>query len=399
MNFNKIGEYSLLLLLVILTSCSNRKPESATDQSMVNVSTDTVALEDSTSSAEVNEKIVQKKLKSGDYGVVKGLVTYVDIAEVGPSFIYVNVNGNPMEIVDWTGVDGYAGIHDSLVGKEVVVKYLYKEFFEEVDIHINDTSVRAYNDFVTEEDKSKYINSKRVDGVISWNGRGVSGDSPSKYGITKADGSEVVVVGWVYEDLFLEIDGKQATVYYTHESGRYATLIRSPQNKKDTQSEIDFIKEKFSTITSKMDVGEYANTEFEVEGIGVVAQYKRAMDGDELRFMSLAYCSDHGCDKTSYYFWDKQVILEFVENSYWVGNTDEIFEKRNYYYDLEQVRSIEREISGPGGYDKVKKQLASKVQRTLPLGQPFDMDKITTYFDISKEQAQRNTFIFFPDNN
>jgi hypothetical protein len=93
------------------------------------------------------------------------------------------------------------------------------------------------------------------------------------------------------------------------------------------------------------------------------------------------------------------VILEFVENSYWVGNTDEIFEKRNYYYDLEQVRSIEREISGPGGYDKVKKQLASKVQRTLPLGQPFDMDEITTYFDISKEQAQRNTSIFFPDNN
>ncbi len=148
-----------------------------------------------------------------------------------------------------------------------------------------------------------------------------------------------------------------------------------------------------------MDAKEYNITEFDVDGNGEIVRYKRAMDGDHLRFMSLAYCSDHGCDKTSYYFWDEQLLFEYQENSHWVGNTDKVYERRNYYYDLEQIRSIEREMSGGGGYDKVKKQLAAKAQTTLPLGQPFDMDEIIIYFDISQEQVHRNTAIFFPDNN
>lgn len=412
MKFFTLSTYTIFSFLLV--SCSNEKAQSTTDQSAVIINADsavdavvsTVADSISGDDTEVIEEIALNKLKHGDYGVVKGIINSVQYAEMGSTRFDADVNGANMHFIDWTGTDGFTGVTKSMIGQELVIKYLYLEFLEEVDLHVNDTSVRSDWDrqnspIVTEEDKAK-PNLQKIDGVISWtmNEYGVSGDiDPSEYGIIKADGTKAEITGRVHEDLFLKLNGKEATVYYYASSELGVVTVTSPLKKEASQTKIDFIREKFGTITSKMETGEYTNTEFDVDGNGEVVQYKRAMDGDQLRFMSLAYCSDHGCDKTSYYFWDDQLIFEFQESSHWVGNTDKVSEKRNYYYDLEQIRSIEREMSGGGGYDKVKKQLAGKAQTTLPLGQPFDMNKIIIYFDISEEQAQKNTNIFFPDNN
>lgn len=387
---------SFTVLAVIIASCSAKNQEStATDQNTVKTTIDSIPNENIDTI--VVTEIQQKELKSGDTVIVKGILENVMIAELGPSYIHVDVNGNVMIFEDWTDVDGYGGVSEAMIGKKVVVKYLYFEIFEEEDLHVNGKSVRGeYGSIVSEEDKNQ-PGIVKVEGVLTFlEEDGVSGDSPSLYTIIKANGTDLKVTGWVYEELF-KYNEKQATVYGYPSASINAIEVKIELNRETTETKLDFIKEKFSTITSHMKSGDYTNIEFEVDGNGVVAQYRRAMEGEELRFISVAYCSDHGCDKTSYYFWGDQLIFSFVENSHWVGNTDNIYEKRSYYYDLEEIKCLEREISGEGGFDAVKKQLAGKAQTTLPHGKFFDRESIQNFVDLTEEVALKAPYIFFPE--
>ena len=66
---------------------------------------------------------------------------------------------------------------------------------------------------------------------------------------------------------------------------------------------------------------------------------------------------------------------------------------------MEHIQALEREITGTGGYDAVKKQLTNETQTDLPVGPSFDMDEIISFLDISEEQAKKYSYPFFPDDN
>ncbi len=403
---------ALTIFGLFFVSCGNEKANSTTEQNTVSSRNNSSTVDSITrivtnnepsttidTSVVKEEEVSPKQLKSGDYAVVKGILNRVEESEYGPSWLRVDVNGTFMKFEG-----SYAKGQDSMIGQELVITYVYLEFLNEADIHLNDTSVRSGWDgggIVTEEDKNQ-PGLQKVEGVISWTSHeyGVSGDiSPSEYGLIKADGTKIKITGRVYEELFLKLNGKQASVYYYPSSEMLVSTINNPLKKKDSQTKLDFIREKSSTITNNIEAQKYTNTEFEIDGNSAVARYKRAMDGDELRFMSLSYDSGYGSVKTSYYFWGGQLIFEFIEEFARVDDKDKVYEKRNYYYDMEHIHSLERELSGSGGYEAVKKQLSNKQQTTLPPGQPFNLDLIATYFDVSEKRAKRYPYIFFPDDN
>lgn len=411
---------AFLVVIICLTSCSNEKSQATTDQSMVTASVDSASIDDtsvdSTSiktgvsitfdsltkiepKAAVIQEVPQKGMESRDYAIVKGVLKQISIPEMGPTHVYLDVNGlEEFEGLPYSGYEitgkAYA---EAMIDQEVVLKYLYMGYNEEADLHVDNVSIREYDQLTTEQAENQGL--LKIEGVISWSmhENGVSGDfRMSRYDIIQADGSVVEVKGWVYEDIFSELNGKQVTAYVYPTYNLYTEEIKNVLKKKPTQTELEFVKEKVDTINSKMDAEAYTAIACEVDGTkGKVAHFKRSMDGDQLRFISVAYCTDLGCDKTSYYFWDYQLIFELIENEHSVGNTDSIYEKRNYYYDLAQIKSMEREMSGTEGYEEVKKQLTDMEYAVLTPGQPFNLDNIVTLFDLTVKRAQKDTYIFF----
>lgn len=160
----------------------------------------------------------------------------------------------------------------------------------------------------------------------------------------------------------------------------------------EVEEQIKFIREKFGTITTNRDNGNYSTIKFTVDDGGEFINYERSNKDDEVKFFSISYCSDHGCETTSYYFWDDQLIFRFIESSSWVGNTDEVYEKRTYYLDEIEIRCLEREHSGTGGYDKVKAQLAKIKQQTLDCSDTFDRSTISGLLNLTEDKAEEFFF-------
>ena len=223
----------------------------------------------------------------------------------------------------------------------------------------------------------------KVEGILT--AKYKSGDTPETYTITTEAG-EVISFESFVTDEYLAKNGDEVVVYYdVRTTTRVFTLDKV--DAKDVKSQITFIREKFSLINSKIASGAYTTSEFQIEGSGEFIPYKRSMEGKEVRFMSVAYCSDHGCDQTSYYFWDDKLIFSFAEKSFWVGNQDELSENRTYYLDQKEIRCLFRTLKGTGGYDKVKKQLGSLPNENVECGDVLDHTELDKMLVLTKETA------------
>ncbi len=397
---------ALVIFTYLLSSCSHTKTESSTATDSVQNKVDSVSIEPVAAhvvdtaivvetKARATKENTTKILKSGDHVVIKGILQLVSIPELGPTTIHLEVAGTTMVL------EGLGGANESMVGQEVVVDYLYLEYLDEHDLCINNVSIRHTNKAEIEHIKN---NSEliKIDGVLSWSMQehGISSDFwPSKYDIIQADGSKITITGRVTEDLFLPLNGQQATVYVGESSETLVETVLPSIKKRPDQSALDFVQEQVQNTNHNMASGTFTNIEFDVDGKeGTVAHYQRAMDGEELRFFSLAYCSDHGCDFTSYYFFGGQLLLESKEKTHSAGTTNTIYEKNTYYFNLTPIHSYERELSAEEPYGAVKSQLANQTPMDLPLGPPFNLNPIITLFDISQKRAQKDTYIFFPED-
>lgn len=130
----------------------------------------------------------------------------------------------------------------------------------------------------------------------------------------------------------------------------------------ELEKQILFVREKYGIITAGVSSNSYDTLSFRKDTEAGVIVYERYMEGEELRLVTILDAHQHGGDKMSYYFWDNHVIFKFDEKSYWVGNTDEMSERRSYYKDGALIHCLTRSIESTGGYDKVKKELGSVAQ-------------------------------------
>lgn len=162
------------------------------------------------------------------------------------------------------------------------------------------------------------------------------------------------------------------------------------------EEKIELIREKFNLINNEITAGAYTIIEFKVDGKKGVIQYKRVMDGEEIRFLSVTYNSTFGSDKTSYYFWEDLVVFQFQENTQWVDHQDYISEKRTYYYGEEVIKCLQREIKETGGYDQVKQKLANTAQTILPKEGKFDRETIKNLIDLTEKEAIQTPDILSP---
>ncbi len=133
----------------------------------------------------------------------------------------------------------------------------------------------------------------------------------------------------------------------------------SAESSNRVEEQIALIKDKFSVISEDMKAGKYKDEKYETECGGGITKLNKAMDGSDLRFLSKNDCSDHGCTKTSYYFWEGALLFKFIESSYWVGTTDEVEQKRIYYKDGQVIRCLQKKTSGTKGYDAAIKALSN----------------------------------------
>lgn len=167
--------------------------------------------------------------------------------------------------------------------------------------------------------------------------------------------------------------------------------IDSSQVKKtDPLSEKDqilFIRAQFAEISKGIQNKKYELIEFKVEEEGTFIDYTRAQNKGKNKFLSISYCSDHGCEKTSYYFNEGKLLFKFFEKSNWFGETDELFEFRTYYMDNTSFKCLERSHKGPGGYEAISDQLQNTQQIEKTCSEKFDFASINNLLELTEENG------------
>jgi hypothetical protein len=151
------------------------------------------------------------------------------------------------------------------------------------------------------------------------------------------------------------------------------------------EGQLAFIREKYALIESNMASETYAVTNLVKEMEGISITYKRAMDGENIMYTYSSDCHDHGCNESSYYFWDNKLIFKFDQNSSWVGQSDVVSEKRTYYLNETAFLCLQKTNTGPGGYDAVNKQLSKMPNDTLQCNNIFDRSTIKEHLTFTND--------------
>lgn len=121
------------------------------------------------------------------------------------------------------------------------------------------------------------------------------------------------------------------------------------------ESDIEFIRDKYSVITQATPI---RRDSFAMECDGGTNMIIREYDEqNELAYLLYESCSEHGCTIAHHYFWGKELIFLFKQNTFWVGNMDQIKESRTYFKDRQMIRCLEKEATTTEGYDALEKAL------------------------------------------
>lgn len=113
-----------------------------------------------------------------------------------------------------------------------------------------------------------------------------------------------------------------------------------------------FIREKYAQISNATN---YRRDTFETECGGGPMKFERKYnEKNELAYLYTEFCSDHGCEGTHHYFWEGNLIFIFSQQSYWVGNTDELRESRTYLKNGQMFRCLEKKVNTTNGTPKIE---------------------------------------------
>lgn len=171
----------------------------------------------------------------------------------------------------------------------------------------------------------------------------------------------------------------------TNETTSESTQIKT-ETKTEPIDQIEFIREKYALIESKMEANPSSIIELITKTETGSITYKRAMDGENIIYAYSSDCDDHGCSKSSYYFWDNKLIFKFDQSSSWVGQSDKITEKRTYYLDETEILCLERSKTGSGGYNAINQLLSKVPQDTLQCNNIFDRSTIKEILELTNDE-------------
>ncbi len=319
------------------------------------------------------EGVVKKVIETGIYGL------YGLELEINGVSRYFNYHVEEMDPTKWEQ-------------KNVILQFKQVEEVTEVDLHFNGQSIYGDLGAIKKDAENLEGDIQTVQGVL--NILEVSGDTPGLYSVAPGSGEtdKINVIAFVYDE-HENLEGKEVRAYYSVGTVDYVQSIQLKRSS-NTEDRIVYIREKFAHITSGIKSGTYDTTHIQHAVGGEFANYERATFEDEIRFMSVAYCSDHGCVKTSYYFWEGALIFKFVEDSHWVMHTDEIVEKRTYYDNEQEIKCLERTAKGTGGYEVIKKKIGKTKQNEIPCSDRLDRSSMEALLQLTKETADQ----LYPSN-
>lgn len=110
-----------------------------------------------------------------------------------------------------------------LIGQNVYLSFRIEEHIEELDLHINNTSIHGEYARIKPED-AKNNNQNYIEGTILVEEYDLSGDLPSSYRIVNNTGDTISITAFVYQN-HLDVNGKIGRVYCSPRQTFIATSI------------------------------------------------------------------------------------------------------------------------------------------------------------------------------
>lgn len=330
---------------------------------------------------------------SADFPYVKGrILDIVETAAYGLFLIKI-VSGNDTLTYEY---EEFPGLFNQLYDwrdsqAEVRVGYERTEMVSAVDLLFTNEmgeweSIEGEYGGVTKNGGEIDPSWEKVEGILK--AEYESGDTPSPYSVTTSDGQEYVFEAFVWQK-YLDLSGSTVTVYttkYVQDEVKDIRVVRSDEE------QIAFIREVFGLVTEAQAAGEDQKYEFEIGDGGGFLQYERSTVGNRnsseaYTHLSVADCSDHGCDKTSYYFYYDELIFSFREEGYGVLHEDQLTETRTYYRDEFPISCLYKTYKGTEGQEAVTEKLASLPNEEIPCEPQYSVSQIKEMLQLNKGNA------------
>ena len=214
--------------------------------------------------------------------------------------------------------------------------------------------------------------------------KGGTTDTPNKYSVKLDNGLEATAEDFLtVEDVAFE--GKRVRAYYSVGKSLVFDTIRPVKSLSELVSaKKDHIKEVYKQIRTGLDNDQYRIDTLQTEGEGSLLRVERAYNGEELVYAKVQDINDHGTEGKEFYFDQGKIVFVFKEYTHWVGNTDEVKELRLYFLEDKLINGLERQMTGTGGYEAVKKILAKKEQNTIDLSSIDDYYSQNSAYYLSR---------------
>lgn len=275
-----------------------------------------------------------------------------------------------------------------LIGTHIEITYKVETVKREVDVIYQDTDGQAsihgeYSQFAS-NDWQTDSTWEKVEGYLI--AEELAGDTPVAYYVETDEGEMIEFEEFVNEN-YQRINGQAVVVYYRIDQNITATSVIKALVGDSYDPQVVAINREVGQIDEKVVANRFQDVMYEMEEGGGFVKYQRSSENNSLKFITVAYCTGHGCERTSYYFSQDKLLLILEENSQWVGNTDKIREKRRYFDRQQEIFCAERAAEGEGGYDVVRRKMETFQLTEVKCGESFDMAGIETLKDLTEETA------------
>lgn len=229
----------IVLYFTVLFSCTNTSVQEKKEDVKQVIVEDTIESKVKSKKDSLpilkEDTIIKVPKVHNDTTPVVGVLTEIEDTDFwGRVTLVLNVNGKYKAFDYWgepnnqfMGSESFDHVR-KLIGKKVSVKFRIEETLEENDLYINNKSIYGkYKLIKTDEQKA---HSPNIEGILLVPGK--SGDLPSTYQIVDHDGDTTTITAYVYDE-HVALNGKKATVYYSHRTKYIVKSVTSFSKEKE----------------------------------------------------------------------------------------------------------------------------------------------------------------------
>ena len=231
----KIFNTPLVLIIISMFSCTSENEQEHKGVEKQEIVEDTieakVEIEIDSLTIVKEDTIINVPKVQNDTTPVVGILKRIEESDFwGRVYLDLDVNGK-YKSYDYWGEPNTEYMSSSsfkhvrkLVGKKILVKFRIEETLEENDLHIDNKTIHGkYGSVKTDEQKAR---SSKIEGTLLVHKYDKSGDLPSTYRIIDNSGDTISITAFVYDE-HVALNGKKATVYYSHRTKYIAKSVVS----------------------------------------------------------------------------------------------------------------------------------------------------------------------------